>query len=310
MYLLVKILLSLFIWPYFITVSLSRTMQAFLLKASWLFSVNTIYFENKIFGLLPFKYNNKLKVFETCRFSLFYCVCVDLFLLVCIPVGIFKIFVKNSELNIGLVVIFTFFGNLVLTYIMTVIAFTSYLPNHSEIVNIMNECCRLFRLLSEKKEVNNSKYTRKFMVKFTFKIFIMFMMLYSSLDAIQQSPFFYFLQQSQMMVFFLVNFNFFIFMLLVKYLLDNLSIKLAHFIKNHQSDRKQLEPSMKNAKMTVDLTMCESLEEIVVFYERIGKITDQFNRIYSVQLLFIFGMIFYNLVANVSRILLLEHILL
>jgi hypothetical protein len=272
-------------------------MQKFLVKASWLISVNMFYFENKFLGLLSFKYNNKLKIFETCRLSLLYCICFNLFLVVCFPVRIFQTFFGNSMAEEGLVSILTYFGNLILNYVMTMVTILSYLPNQSEIVNIVNECYRLFLIFGDKKDVNN-KYVQKYMAKFTFKYFVFFMVTW---DLIQLDLFNFVLLQSQTMMFFIITFNYFIFMLLVNYVLENLSIVLADFIKTHQNDREQLVTSKKHkTKMNVDLAMCDKLEKIVVLYERIGKNTDKINKIYSVILLVTVGLVFYKFATNVS----------
>jgi hypothetical protein len=162
----------------------------------------------------------------------------------------------------------------------------------------LNQCYNFGVVYARKQRVHPQKYVGRVLYKMLFQTFLFIYVIYGAWENLKVKPFHSVVNLCQIMLSFLINTNYYFFMVLINYFLANVSVRLSYYIECYSMEIKPT--STRNATLNAELRLSEYLDVQLSSYAKIVNLSERYNGIYSCQFALIIGAIFYNIVAQVS----------
>jgi 7tm Chemosensory receptor len=244
------------------------------------YCLRSVLFVNRVTGLLPLSFNSRERRFKTSWFGYVYCVCASVLFGIFVPKYFLVSRGTNHTITTQLVIQF---GNLIVEYVTVMLAFWNCLRQSATICQIMNMGLQLAQDTDELFKYSGRLVTYKLLFQSTILIYSILNRTNNSLDQV-------FFGAMLLLLFLLINTNYYVFVVLVHHLVASLKVKQVRHVPNYR---------VRVGNLYAELELSERLDEISKSYEHVVVLLDMMNRLFGKQLLMIVGSIFYNQVALV-----------
>jgi hypothetical protein len=263
--------------------------------------LNLLFIFNKLYGLLPVKYNRKSASFEICKLSYAYTTALSGCYIIVLPCFAFYFILFVNLLKFDKISDATVMCGFIVNYVLCTVAFCHSLLHVQDLIEALNSSKVTHQKLSKQSYscgVKQNLYFRRLLLKLGAEVVITAYFIVEKFNNVGfRDGAVVFLRYMPLAIYLMTCTNFYVLMLIVNLLLNILNEMLAkesgRFLKLSYSSK------LYNLKKE-QLELCDKLDTLLNDFMSVSSIFAKIIGFYSLQLILVVGYNFYDLVTQVG----------